>query len=48
MFDEKTDNERILRWMLKRINPAAYAQHHAEVLMAQLYQKPKEECSKHE
>jgi hypothetical protein len=37
------EDERRLRWMLKKLSPAAYAQHHAEVLLEALYQSPKEE-----
>jgi hypothetical protein len=46
MFNDDLDNERTLRFMLKKIDSAAYVKHHADVLLTQLYQKPKEKESK--
>jgi hypothetical protein len=43
MFTEDLDNERTLRWILKNIDHAAYNKHHADVLLEQLYQRPKED-----
>ncbi len=34
---EKFENERMLRWMLKKISPAAYSKHHVDVLLENLY-----------
>jgi hypothetical protein len=41
MFDEDLDNERTLRLMLWNIDPAAYTKHHDDVLLEQLYSRPK-------
>jgi hypothetical protein len=41
MFNDDIDNERTLRFMLKKIDSAAYTKHHADVLLEQLYSRPK-------
>lgn len=42
-MNEATEAERTLRWILKKIEPAAYVKHHPESVLEHLYQRPKED-----
>jgi hypothetical protein len=43
MFNEDLENENTLRWMLWKIDPAAYSKHHTDALLKNLHSAPKKE-----